>query len=151
MKQSLFFLGFLFISLCVNAQIKVVDNKSKTELIGGIQPIKRHKVELTKFGKTYCVNYVDTKYKNNYAYESFCFEDVAGSFESFYNTIARGFEELPEDPVKISFPNCNVEFKFTSSLGTSYVEFFHYLNGNVGTSEMISKGKWEKLFGMNKI
>ncbi|WP_010182061.1 hypothetical protein [Aquimarina agarilytica] len=151
MKQSLLFLTFLVLPFYINAQIVVVEKKNKIELVGGIQPIKRHKVELTRFEKTYCLNYIDTKHKSNYEYKSFCFDDLEGSFDDFYGTILNGFDELPEDPVKISFPNCNVEFKFSSSLGTSYVEFFHYFNGNVGTSVQISRGKWEKLFGMDRI
>ena len=135
------------------AQIQTVQN-ADIELIGKIALLGEVQIECTKIDNTYTFYYQDTKFQHLKNYKSFSFKDTDNAFESLYEMIMEGFENIPNKDVMIELPKSFVWLRYVKALGVVNFSFASSVGKSgdapIGFSVYMTKKKVSKLFGKKK-
>jgi len=151
--KKLTLLLILLVTSVSFAQIKKVEEtKSAGVEIGKIQPMGQPAhMSITKDGDIYGFTYKDAEFTHIVKYHSFFFRDVDNAYNSFYDMIMKGFEEMPAEPIKLELHDQFVWLKFSKQMGIKLVTFTSTIDKSPGSREISSKDfnkkQIEKLFG----
>jgi hypothetical protein len=145
----------LLILSCISgfAQIKQVENKKPTGTeIGKIQPMGQPvHISIYKQDDIYVFTYKDSDFVTMDVYQSFMFKDIDNAYQSFYEMIMKGFEDMPEEEIKLELEHQFVWLKFSKRLGIKLVTFKSTESKTEGarviSSKEFNKKQIEKLFG----
>ena len=147
-KFTLLFL--CLIGMAANAQIKQVKTE-KAEEVGKITPGGVWAMDCEKRGNTYYFEYKDATYKHITEHKTFKIEDVDNAFESLYEIVMQGFEDMPEESIMLEFPDGFLWLDYEKFLGTPVLRFGHATSkseyATIGFSSQFTKKQVQKLFG----
>lgn len=149
-------LVLLLVSTVSFGQLKKVEEKptDKGVEIGKIQPMGQPvHMSCTKYGEdVYAFTYLDGEFLHNKTvFHTFIFKDIDGAFNSLYDIIIKGFEEMPKEPIKLELDKEFLWIHFQKDMGIKLVYFESSYtkddNSHKGISRKFTKKQIEKLFG----
>ena len=144
MKNTIIISAFLLVTGFGYSQIKKVEN-TKENLIGKVNGI-----ECTKIGEKYTFIYNDANYIHIDEYKSFTFKDVDDSFDNLYNIIIDGFNDVPEEDIKVKIPEGHLILQYKKVVGVVNLIIYADQNHESGKTSYLTKRRIMKLFGKKK-
>jgi len=103
---------FLLIPIIGISQIKKVEEIESTSL-GKIPKKGAMIAEIRKFqDDNYAFYYKNMEYESIVDYKYFSFKDIDNAFDNLYETIIKGFEKAPEEPIILELPSSVLHLYF---------------------------------------
>jgi hypothetical protein len=149
MKKHIIFVALLFATALSHGQIKVVENTPSVR-IGRIGSIVTTFFYLDKTGDVYTVQYQDSSIPKEEVFRSFSFRDQDNAFENLYRMIMHGFDNPPQEDVKLELPDDFVLLHFSKVFGKIQMQFISTPKSVAslsGSSVYLNKRQAAKLFG----
>jgi hypothetical protein len=148
MKKIFTILVLILMSISTFGQIKKIESP-KTVVIGKIAPLGSLVASIEKTeDNTYIFTYRDVNKSPLDVYKSFYFKETGHDFESLYQMIINGFEEIPKEALIVEVPNGKLYISFDKSMGVVNATISSETETELlGYCRALTKRDVNKLFG----